>query len=114
MYSGVRQQFLCIITTVSPKLGQSQILPRSAEDALWLVGEGLAPDLLVTDHLMPRLSGVELARELRRRRPDLPVLVVSGYAKMDGIALDVPRLTKPFRAWELLESLASLRRPDAG
>jgi CheY-like chemotaxis protein len=97
-----------------PEARSKPILPRSAKDALWLVGEGLAPDLVVTDHLMPRLSGVELARELRRRRPDLPVLVVSGYAEMDGIAPDVPRLTKPFRASELLESLASLRRPDAG
>ncbi|RZL52497.1 MAG: response regulator, partial [Sphingomonas sp.] len=40
----------------------------------------LAIDLLVTDHLMPGMTGVELAREIVARRPGLPVLVVSGYS----------------------------------
>jgi CheY-like chemotaxis protein len=39
------------------------------------------PDLLVTDVVMPRMNGVELARELHARAPDIPVLFVSGYAE---------------------------------
>jgi CheY-like chemotaxis protein len=78
----------------------------SAEEALRLIGEGLQPDLVVTDHLMPRLSGLDLARDLRSRRPDLPVLIVSGYAGMDGIAPGFPRPTKPFRSAEQTERLA--------
>jgi two-component system cell cycle sensor histidine kinase/response regulator CckA len=39
------------------------------------------PDLLVTDVVMPRMNGVELARQLRLRNPDIPVLFVSGYAE---------------------------------
>ena len=72
------------------------------------MGEGLQPDLVVTDHLMPGLSGLDLARSLQSRRPDLPVLIVSGYAEMDGIAPGFPRLTKPFRSAELAASLATL------
>lgn len=72
------------------------------------MAEGLRPDLVVTDHLMPGLSGLDLARDLRSRHPDLPVLIVSGYAEMDGIAPGFQRLTKPFRSAELAASLAAL------
>ena len=86
----------------------------SAEEALRLLDGGLAPDLLVTDHLMPGMSGAELARQVRSRSPDLPVLIVSGYAQVDGIAPDLPRLTKPFRNAELAQSLAALMPADRG
>jgi PAS domain S-box-containing protein len=89
-------------------LGYAVVEARSAEDALRLVNEGLVPDLVVTDHLMPGRSGVDLARDLRQRRPDLPVLIASGYAEMDSIAPDLPRLGKPFRAAELAERVAAL------
>jgi PAS domain S-box-containing protein len=65
-------------------------------------------DVVVTDHLMPGMSGADLARELRRRTPDLPVLIVSGYADVEGIAPDIPRLTKPFRQADLAASLSAL------
>jgi CheY-like chemotaxis protein len=89
-------------------LGYEVVEAQSAEEALRLVGDGLQPDLVVTDHLMPGLSGLELARDLRARRRDLPVLIVSGYAEMDGIAPGFARLTKPFRSAELAASLADL------
>ena len=80
----------------------------SAEEALRLIEAGARPDLLVTDHLMPGMSGAELARTLRAMRPELPVLIVSGYAEADGLAGDLPRLTKPFRNADLAASLAAL------
>jgi CheY-like chemotaxis protein len=75
---------------------------------------GLAPDLLVADHLVPGMSGAELARQVRPRCPDLPVLIISGYAEADGIAPDLPRRTKPFRNAELAQSLAALIPADQG
>ncbi|MGP7796928.1 PAS domain S-box protein [Sphingomonas sp. CLY1604] len=80
----------------------------SAEEALRLLRGGLEPDLLVTDHLMPGMSGAQLARELKASRPHLPVLIVSGYAEEEGIDADIPRLTKPFRNAELAASLSAL------
>ncbi|MBB5716951.1 PAS domain S-box protein [Sphingomonas aerophila] len=80
----------------------------SAEEALNLLKAGEAPDLLVTDHLMPGMSGADLAREARLLNPGLPVLVVSGYAEVEGIAPDLPRLTKPFRNADLAASLTEL------
>jgi CheY-like chemotaxis protein len=89
-------------------LGFEVVEAGSAEEALKLVKAGRTPDLLVTDHLMPGMNGAELAQEVRQLSPALPVLVVSGYAEVDGIAPDLPRLTKPFRSAELEASVSVL------
>ncbi|TFI59712.1 PAS domain S-box protein [Sphingomonas parva] len=89
-------------------LGYRVVEAASAEEAIRLIERGETFDLLVTDHLMPGMNGTDLAREARTARPDLPVLLVSGYAESDGIAADLPRLTKPFRKDELAASLAQL------
>jgi CheY-like chemotaxis protein len=79
--------------------------------ALQLVATtGEAPDLLVTDVVMPRLNGVDLARQLTREHPGLQVLFVSGYAESatrdDLEGADV--LTKPFALDELTERVAEM------
>jgi PAS domain S-box-containing protein len=89
-------------------LGYSVIQAPSAEAALQLLGQGLQPDILITDHLMPGMSGTELAGETGKRLPDMPVLVISGYAEVEGIAPDLPRLSKPFRQADLAASVAEL------
>jgi CheY-like chemotaxis protein/two-component sensor histidine kinase len=89
-------------------LGFEVVEADTGEDALRLLRSSTSPDLLVTDHLMPGMTGVELAKEVLAIKPDLPVLVVSGYAEVDGIAPELPRLTKPFRNAELAASIAAL------
>jgi CheY-like chemotaxis protein len=89
-------------------IGYRVVEASSAQEALHLIANGARVDLVVTDHLMPGISGTDLARAIRDRRPDLPVLIVSGYSEVDGIASDLPRLTKPFRKDELAASLAAL------
>jgi len=69
--------------------------------------------LLLTDVRMPRLSGLDLAAQLMTARPELRVLVMSGYADftppLDAPQLaDVPRLMKPFRITELAERVRQL------
>ncbi len=80
----------------------------SGEAALAMITQGLTPDLLVTDHLMPGMTGVDLVQVVRGVRPNLPAMIVSGYADVEGIAPDIPRLTKPFRRAELVEILAQV------
>ena len=92
------------------ELGYDVVEADSAEAALALIDAGMAPDLVVTDHLMPGMTGSDFARRLLRGDPALPVLVISGYAESEGIAPDLPRLTKPFRRDELLRSLVALSR----
>ncbi|MEJ7934483.1 ATP-binding protein [Sphingobium sp. AN558] len=94
------------------ELGYEVIEADSAEAALTLLNDGPHVDLLVTDHLMPGLSGTDLAHQVRVHHPDIRVLVISGYAEGKGIAPDLPRLTKPFKQQDLAASLALLDRPE--
>jgi signal transduction histidine kinase len=62
------------------------------------------PDLLLTDYLMPGMTGAELAGRARQRFPGLPVVVATGYADMEAIRRvvgDVTILRKPFQIAEL-------------
>ncbi|MEI6486824.1 MAG: ATP-binding protein [Sphingomonadales bacterium] len=87
------------------ELGYDVVEAASGSEALAMISDGLQPDVLVTDHLMPGMTGTDLARQLRRHLPALKILVVSGYANSDGIAPDLPRLNKPFRSAELAAGL---------
>jgi CheY-like chemotaxis protein len=87
------------------EIGYRVVEATSAEEALGLIDGGLRFELLVTDHLMPGMSGVELIRAVRAKTPGLPALIISGYADADSIAPDLPRLTKPFRQFDLAASL---------
>ena len=88
-------------------IGYSVVEVPSAEQAMELISDGLQPDLLITDHLMPGMNGTDLARAVRDQRPDLPVLIVSGYAEHAGLDPDLPRLTKPFRRNDLAAAIAA-------
>ena len=90
------------------ELGYDVIEASCAEDALTLLDGPAAVDVLVTDHMMPGMTGVELARAVRASRPRTNVLIISGYAEVEGLAPELPRLAKPFRQNDLAESLARL------
>ena len=93
-------------------MGYTVIEAASAQEALpHLSNPELA--MLLTDHLMPGMSGTELAREAQGRRPGLPILIISGYADLDEVAADLPRLMKPFLASELATGLMRAADPDA-
>jgi PAS domain S-box-containing protein len=89
-------------------LGYDVVEANSAEAAIRLVENGQTFDVLVTDHLMPGMTGTELAREVRGRQSDARVLIVSGYSEVEDVAADLPRLVKPFRQADLAAKLAEL------
>ncbi len=64
--------------------------------------------MLITDPLMPGMTGVELAHAVRARRPETKILTVSGYAESDGLDPSWPRLTKPFVQSDLATAVAGL------
>jgi PAS domain S-box-containing protein len=86
-------------------LGFSVVEACSGEEALSLLNNGLIASLLVTDHLMPGMNGTELARFVKETSPATYVLIISGYAGVEGVAPDLPRLTKPFRQEQLAAML---------
>jgi CheY-like chemotaxis protein len=73
----------------------------SAAQALELLGQGHPPSILVTDHLMPGMTGGALIEAARSVTPDLRALLISGYAESEGIPTGIPRLSKPFRLADL-------------
>ena len=94
------------------ELGFNVTEAESAEDALRIMDNGAAIDMVITDHLMPGMTGVDLAYTLRVRYPGVPVLVISGFAEMEGIAHDLHRLMKPFRQAELSAMIADMRKVE--
>jgi CheY-like chemotaxis protein len=88
-------------------LGYAVVEAVSAADALERLS-GDQFDYVVTDHLMPGLSGVDLARAIQERNPGTPVLIISGYADIDEVSADIPRLSKPFRQDDLCDMLRTL------
>jgi PAS domain S-box-containing protein len=89
-------------------LGFTVIALESADEAAARLAGGLAVDLVVTDHLMPGMTGAELARTIRARGAGTPVLIISGYADAGGIDADLPRLAKPFRHADLAAMLTAI------
>lgn len=81
--------------------------------ALARVRDGLRPDLIVTDVVMPAMSGPELYAAVQSFAPDVPVLFVSGNTQ--GISLDFPGaraefLQKPFATSALIARVRELIR----
>ncbi len=76
-------------------------LTVDGEEALRLISqEGLHPDLVITDAVMPKMGGRELAARLREIHPDLKIILMSGYtdARESGedTPVQLPFLQKPF------------------
>jgi CheY-like chemotaxis protein len=64
-------------------------------------------DLLVTDHAMPQMTGTQLIERVRVLRPDMRVILATGYAELPGqAASNVTRLGKPFTQADLAKALA--------
>jgi PAS domain S-box-containing protein len=89
-------------------LGYSVIEANSAASAMAHLSDPTLV-LVMTDHLMPGMTGTEFAREVQAARPGLPILIISGYADLEDVAPDLPRLMKPFRQAELAAALGALK-----
>jgi signal transduction histidine kinase len=86
-------------------LGHRVLVASSGAHALAVIRAEAALDLVITDHAMPGMTGIELARHIGRIRPELKVVLATGYADVaSGQDPGLPRLDKPYR----LDKLASL------
>lgn len=96
------------------KAGHRVLTAENAEQALQLMArEPRAIELLITDVVMPGLSGPELAQRLHADRPGLRTLFISGYSRDHVIpesdaAQGIAFLAKPFTYEALLETVAAL------
>ncbi|MCD2325124.1 PAS domain S-box protein [Sphingomonas sp. IC-56] len=77
--------------------GHRVIQATSGKQALQLLSESRI-DVMVTDFAMPDMNGLQLVDAARAGWPDLPALLVSGYAELpEDVGANLPRLAKPFR-----------------
>jgi DNA-binding response OmpR family regulator len=91
--------------------GFTVALAADGQEGLELL-EGVSPDLVITDLIMPEKEGLETIREMRKRRPDLPIIAISGGGRLVGSDfLDVARrlgadetIVKPFEPEQLIEA----------
>ncbi|MDP9197868.1 MAG: response regulator, partial [Pseudomonadota bacterium] len=96
---------------VLESIGHSATHVASADAALGLLASGREIDVVLTDVMMPGgMSGVDLAREIRRRRSDLPVVLATGYIEVarGAIAEGFQVLVKPYQPETLAQTLAAL------
>ncbi|WP_159811296.1 PAS domain-containing sensor histidine kinase [Pseudomonas sp. 18058] len=88
-------------------LGHRVLSVTSGAQALSLFDQGEVIDLMITDMAMPHMSGAQLAHAVRLLKPDLPIILATGYAeRLEGFAAQLPRLPKPFTQLNLLEVIA--------
>lgn len=91
------------------KLGHRVTEARSGPKALALIEKGELFDLMITDYSMPKMTGMQLAEAARQYRPDLPIILATGYAELPSDAtLDLPRLDKPYSLKDLATRIASV------
>ena len=94
------------------ELGCEVLSAASAEEALALL-EREQVDLLFTDVVMPGMSGLQLASQVRARTPGLPILLASGYSEelVRGSASSFEMLSKPYGLADLSRAIGALARP---
>ncbi len=89
--------------TVLSAYGYRVVTANSGEKALAiLANQETAPDLVITDLVMPAMSGRELVENIHRNSPDMRILCISGYAWPAGQHTEEAYLQKPFTTQELL------------
>ena len=89
-------------------LGHTVVEARGGAEALTLLADSPDVDVVVSDYKMPRMDGAEFARRLHATRPQLPVLIITGYTGPTDQVLHLPRLAKPFGQAEVAIALAAL------
>ena len=73
----------------------------------------ISPDIIITDIMMPRLTGLEMAKEIRKIDENIPIIILSAFSESDKFldAIDVgvvKYLIKPFDPEELLDCVESI------
>jgi two-component system cell cycle sensor histidine kinase/response regulator CckA len=101
---------LRVVSRVLKRAGYLVLSCADSSAAVALVRDrGLTPDILVTDVVMPELSGPELAIELRASFPSMRVILASGYSDIDLDEASLPKgsimLHKPFTPKTLLSKV---------
>ena len=95
-------------------LGYSVLTAGSGEDGVKRVREGMRPDVVLLDVIMPGMNGFQTLRKLREIEPDLPILICTGYSDRKAAESLVTEgadgfVNKPYDIETLAKQIAKLR-----
>jgi CheY-like chemotaxis protein len=94
-------------------LGHEVIEANSGEQALRILRRRPDLDLVLTDQLMPGMTGAQLLGAIAAERPDLPAILATGYADMQHEGeITAVRLGKPFLQRDLARAIATAIPPE--
>jgi two-component system, NtrC family, sensor kinase len=102
-----------VTETMLTTAGYTVVLAHGPQAALDIIESSAPFDAVLSDIVMEGgISGFELAERLRERRPDMPVLLMTGYSEAlaTGASRGLPVLSKPFRQAEVVAALRAARR----
>jgi PAS domain S-box-containing protein len=89
------------------ELGHTVYSVSSGSRALEILRREGHIDLVITDQAMPGMTGCELVSKIHAEKPDLPVILATGYAELPpGESQGISRLAKPFRQGDLADAIA--------
>jgi CheY-like chemotaxis protein len=95
------------------ELGFESTITHSAKEALERLAGGDKPKLVFSDVVMPGgITGVELARKLRERFPELPILLTTGYSEQVNATQGFPVLQKPYEMDSLAKAISKLLKRE--
>jgi PAS domain S-box-containing protein len=95
------------------ELGFEALITHSAKEALERLSAEQRPVLVFTDIVMPGgISGIELARKVRERFPELPILITTGYSEQVAVNQEFPILQKPYELGSLADALRKLLKVE--
>jgi PAS domain S-box-containing protein len=95
-------------TVMLQDMGHTVFEATSGPQALDILRREPSVDLVITDHAMPKMTGVQLAAAIKAERPGLPIILATGYAELPpGVDAELPKLGKPFRQQELMQAVAA-------
>ena len=88
-------------------LGHTAVEAHSGAEALNLLDSGVKVDVVLTDHAMPSMTGLQLAENIRQRFPGLPIILATGYAELpvDPSTMGIARLAKPCSQGEIAAAI---------
>src|SRR5882757_7888330 len=94
-------------------LGHTPIEAHSGAEAIAKLASGSEIDVVITDHAMPAMTGLQLARHLQETYPEIPVILATGYAELPGDAgsLGILRLAKPCNQYEIAMAIQQALGP---
>jgi CheY-like chemotaxis protein len=94
-------------------LGHDVLEAISGEQALRMLRRGNGVDLVITDQLMPGMTGSQLIAVIRSERPELPIILATGYSELQTPTdASVPRQAKPFVQADLARVVTIATEPE--